>query len=893
MRAISTRHITLTTILLALLTCLPARAIDIQCEQLTTVDGLPNNTVRKILQDSHGFIWIATSNGLSRYDGTNFLNFHPSVGASPTLRDQRVHNLREQNGLLRINTSHPDNDWYDLRRGRFVRLASPPSDEPVATPVIGRGGILWNEGDPGRFEDSDGNAWTFLPDGSATFLSRNGHSRHFELTGQKTSNRHEQRCVMRDSRGWYWLTTSTNGLFIYNAKSDSVVHYTNSTHPEILPSDRLKYVMEDRSGSVWIGTDNAGITHARIISNSGVSYTLPNCEIRLLAQTSDSAIVVGDKRGMLYYYDSAFTTLARTETYAANVYCTLTDRQGTTWIGTKGDGLTIGTQQYHRQTGNPKALHSNDIYALLPDRYGNVWIGTLGGGISLAHREKDGRYTFTTFLDQHYNLSRIRSLAEDDNGNVWAATSHGVVVFDPKATARLRRLVPLAWLNTDNVLKSNEIRSIMRSQNGDIYISETGVGFCICKSPQRGRYKQLSIRHFDTHDGLVNPMVQSFASDSKGRIWIATEYGMSRFTPDDGSIQSYFFAHSMLANVYSEASGISTKSGMMLFGTNSGLLALSPEDFADEKRELNVHLTAVRHNGLSINGIGFTKDGDSTDVAYAEEIHLAHDQNSFSIDFSTFDYAITSATYSYWLEGYEKEWSEGSNTNSAAYKNLSPGSYVLHIRVRNPSGHWSQPTSVGITIAYPPLLSPLAIFCYLAAIAIASLVVWRIVRSNKRLHHTVQDLKEQKDRIRERFSTEVRIKRKNKVDADTEAFVSMVESIATRELGNAAFTTDDFAAATGLGRTIFYNRMKEATGYTPKDYLRRRRMKRAAELISTSTYTIAEISLMVGIDDPAYFSRCFKAQYGVPPSAWKTESAARGTNDSDRPSSRGAVAENQ
>ena len=102
-------------------------------------------------------------------------------------------------------------------------------------------------------------------------------------------------------------------------------------------------------------------------------------------------------------------------------------------------------------------------------------------------------------------------------------------------------------------------------------------------------------------------------------------------------------------------------------------------------------------------------------------------------------------------------------------------------------------------------------------------------------------------------------------------FLERLNEVATREMGNSEFSADDFASALNMGRTIFFKKVKGVTGYGPKEYLRIMRMKKGAELLLTTDLNISEIAYKVGMSDPAYFNRCFKAQFGKAPSLYQRE----------------------
>ena len=99
-------------------------------------------------------------------------------------------------------------------------------------------------------------------------------------------------------------------------------------------------------------------------------------------------------------------------------------------------------------------------------------------------------------------------------------------------------------------------------------------------------------------------------------------------------------------------------------------------------------------------------------------------------------------------------------------------------------------------------------------------------------------------------------------------FVDRLHIILEKNLGNSDFSIDDFAVQMKMGRTIFYKKVRGITGYSPNEFIRVLRMKKAAELLLERNLTVSEVAYRVGIDDPFYFSKCFKTQFGVSPSAY-------------------------
>jgi signal transduction histidine kinase/DNA-binding response OmpR family regulator len=135
---------------------------------------------------------------------------------------------------------------------------------------------------------------------------------------------------------------------------------------------------------------------------------------------------------------------------------------------------------------------------------------------------------------------------------------------------------------------------------------------------------------------------------------------------------------------------------------------------------------------------------------------------------------------------------------------------------------------------------------------------------------------EQRDKLREKFSNEPGIVRSAMCTTDRDKeFADRLAAILEQNLARPEFSIDEFAQLMKLGRTVFYRKLRGVTGYSPNEYLRVVRMKKAAELLlSEDNLTVAEVSYKVGISDPFYFSKCFKAQFGVAPSVYQ-----RGVNN--------------
>lgn len=329
----------------------------------------------------------------------------------------------------------------------------------------------------------------------------------------------------------------------------------------------------------------------------------------------------------------------------------------------------------------------------------------------------------------------VRVIEEDDNGMIWVGTSEGVCIFHPDSLIADSDDYHL-FNYTNGTFCSNEIRCIYRDTKGRMWVGTSGSGLNLCEPEDN--YRSLKYEHYGTSEGLVNDVIQSILGDNNGNLWVATEYGISKFNPTNHSFENYFFSSYTLGNVYSENSACVGVDGKLLFGTNYGLLVIDPDKIQDSETFSPVVFTDLHVNGTQIN----PTMGDSPlkqSLAYSDEITLKYFQNSFLIDFSTFDYSDSGRTkYMYWLENYDKGWSTPSPLNFASFKYLTPGTYVLHVKSCNGAGVWNESeTTLKIVIVPPFWKTNWAMLGYVLLLIVTLYFTFRIVRNFNSLRNRI------------------------------------------------------------------------------------------------------------------------------------------------------------
>ncbi len=744
------------------------RIIHQKDRQMTSIDyktergNLPDNRVQFINEDTNGRIWIGTQRGLvSVVDGKykiedRQLNFMSSLAV---------------NDQMYFLTAQGDIYYYQDRSRKLIKIAS-------LTAVAGKTSlsgnfklkdkwiILTNTGvysynfnsrqiKPASdyaikngevIVDNHGDYWIYNHTGHVTYiLAKSGEKKEFQFIPENKMGYidYERYHIVHDSRGIIWISTYGNGLFAYDTSEDKLEHFRASINDQShISSDFLLYVMEDRAGGIWVSSEYSGLSRISVL-NEGTSRIYPESSelfdrsntIRMLTKMPNGDIWVGTRKGGLYTFDSNLHSKIANQYFQSNIYAIAEDKQGQNWVGTRGNGLKIGDTPYYHDASDPSSLADNNVFSIYQDKKKRMWVGTFGGGLELAEQSANGKYKFRHFLQHKFGLRMVRVIEEDNNGMIWVGTSEGVCIFHPDSLIANSENYHL-FSYTNGTFCSNEIRCIYKDTKGRMWVGTSGSGLNLCE-PQNN-YRTLKYKHYGTAEGLVNDVIQSILADNNGNLWVATEYGISKFNPSSQSFENYFFSSYTLGNVYSENSACVGMDGKLLFGTNYGLLVIDPDKIHDSEAFSPVVFTNLEVNGSQVNPT--IEDSPlKQSLPYSDEITLKYFQNSFLIDFSTFDYSDSGRTkYMYWLENYDKGWSTPSPLNFASFKYMKPGTYILHVKSCNGAGIWNDKETVLKIILKPPFWkSNWAMLGYLLLMIVALYFTFHIVRNFNSLRNRI------------------------------------------------------------------------------------------------------------------------------------------------------------
>lgn len=493
---------------------------NITFSQLSQKDGLSQSNVNAIIQDRRGFLWIATANGLNRYDGYEFLHFY---GIDGLPNDQVTTLLETQDGMI----------WLGTRNGGIAKLDPatmvfdkflPAPEEPFGLKGtiiqslyedkegrlwIGnfRGGLQYLDRDSRKFysipdsirglgngaiygigEEQSGRFWAGTNEGLFE-LEEVGWTEEGEWTGTErrvrifpnSSEREVVYAMCVNPSGGIWMNIWRKGLvFMDIEQGQQELFVPPKNNSKGLKSDRIRSMMVDRQDRLWLCNFDAGLSLMDIHSGSFVHFR--------------------HEAGNTLNLKSDFTT------------CAFEDRSGVIWVGTYGSGLNHYSPyrqkfvHYEQQATNVNSLSNNYVFAFDEARRGpagTLWVGTHGNGANLMMKDPvSGRVLFRHFPHDpedptSLSYNAVLAIQEDYQGNLWVGTFNGL-----------------------NRLSGDQVKSLM--QGKDI----------------QARFERITTES-PNWKGLEANSIWALYEDHKQRLWVGTHKGLHQYVKGENRFVSY------------------------------------------------------------------------------------------------------------------------------------------------------------------------------------------------------------------------------------------------------------------------------------------------------------------------------------------------------------------
>lgn len=691
-----------------------AHANNLTFNNLNIEQGISQSTAKVIFQDSKGYIWIGTNDGLNRYNGYEY----------------KIYNYEEGKNSI----SH--NDITDIT------------------------------------EDENGYIWV------GTDMGVHKISKDFKIL-ETYGGPKEENSVVRDAvynmycddkYDTVWIGTADSGVFKLNTKTKEVKQYKNDPNDEwSLPSNQIGEVLRDKNDNLWIGTDGGlayydeeeehfHIYRNKIYDKNSLVYD----NIKSIIQDKEGIIWIGTYSGV-----SIFDTESSIKHYKAGpdedyllnenmVHGIYEDSDGYLWVGSKLKGISIIDRENHSATSI--STENNDIIKsdMINDITGYkdfIFVATDGGILRI---DKKTRKMKNYSVEDGLVNEAVKDIMVDDKGYLWAGTINGLSIINIETEEiidmtkyidtekyikhiyqdnegnyylGLLRDEGLCYINVKqkkikyfsndksdkSSISSNRVRYINGDSKGNVWI---GTNYGINKFDR----KTETFERYTAEDGIANNTIYGVLVDNDDNIWMSTNKGISKLNPETGKIENLSVTDGLQSNEFNGNASFKSDSGELFFGGINGLNTFYPQDI--NKMDSG---TKVLFDGFSI---------DNKEYNDIEGMKFKSSTDDISIKFFTPIYSSNkNLMYEYKLIGASGEVFTTKN-NYVTFSELPPGKYTFEVRVIDTGGNKSEASSVSFKIKPPFWRSPIAILAYIIA---AILFVLKYKYEVKKLDRLVKE----------------------------------------------------------------------------------------------------------------------------------------------------------
>ncbi len=692
-------------------------------------DGPPNRfIVKNIISDGKNGMWIGTWGGVQHLDpvsGKFVVYQHESERADSLLRNDVNALALDDKGGLWVATWPGGLDYLPAGGKGFVHYRIDQEAAPDTKLNISRS----------LFFDARGQLWIGTENGVVLWDSHQDWS-----TRRRLDTPHSRvTALFADRDQTVWAATMTAGLLSFEAGQSAPTHFVHRpSDPHSLPSDNVRYVMQDRGGMLWIATFTDGIAlanpgsrgFARLIPFDGLDSVGPvNNSFQSIDGAPNGKLWLAGNSGFVLYdpvsgrIERRYRADAKRPGALSNdiVYSVYQSPGGPLWAGT-----SAGLNRLDKPDGDFKVIHfgnvaSDYINNIAPGRGDVLWLAT--GNSLIRYDSKNDSYK-SYFHDPSDPRGRSVKdgtvVLEDRQGRVWVGSEWnggGLDILDP-ASGKFRHL----YHDQSNsaTLSDENVSALHEDAQGRLWAG-TAKGLDQILTAPDGT---LRVRQFGTIPGVGRVKVLSIESDAAGRIWYSTASGLSRLEPDSGQV-THYTATDGLTEGFGVNASFRSEDGTLYFGGVKGITAVSPAKVRSTLVAPLVAITDISVFNRSLSE-GTPNPGAklSGTVTAPLELTLSVQESVFSLEFAALHFSDPGRNrYAYRLEGFDHDWVQtDAGHRNATYTNLNPGQYRFQVKGSNDRGMWSE-RATGLVITILPPFWQTWWFRFLCALATLALLV--------------------------------------------------------------------------------------------------------------------------------------------------------------------------
>ncbi|MFA4924425.1 MAG: two-component regulator propeller domain-containing protein, partial [Ignavibacteriaceae bacterium] len=753
----------------------------------TSSDGLASSTVYEIIQDRNGFIWFATANGISKFDGKRFTTFKTNDGLNSnsiiSLAEGKKSELYIGNYEKGINV---------LRNGRIENYCSEIDGKSFALSYL----LLVPSG------KNEQKLYAYRSSGYITSIRE-------KKTGGLISGIINTKTIrpalivkLEMLTNGKIIALTTEGLYEFNNDTLAKLQITG------LPDAAVYCLTEGDDGSYFIGTKgiiykiknntvfkkykiglyagNNDVVSILRDKNNNIWFSIMNLGFYLIPNGSDKIIDIGNKMDL--------------QNTLVNNY--FEDNEGNIWVSTFGKGVYCINNLYLESYNENDGLSSNSVYSIVKERSGKLLIGTFNGVNVLEngrfdHIKNDSNKTLTEYIYRVKDINNEFFICSASGRNEMTNISYKGMklhIFDGLSFCKLRNGLFLfgsrfnsikvqSEINYDDNPSNlfyifgdssnvNRVNEIFEDTKKNVWI---GTGMGLCKVSNLSNNKAGWKKYFFPSNPILNSRISSIIQDNENNIWFAGEKGIARYNLNNDSITNY--TNILGYDLSSSTSLVSDIKNRIWIGNMNGLYLLDGSSIKLLNRQTGLPSDEVfslffdnEKNFLYIgtsNGISFLnvnafdnyvppslnvkiisiKAGDSVYTNY-NNLVFEPEQNHVYIDFNALSFSSPgSVKYKYNLNG---KW-EDTDNDFLDLISLKNGTYKLQIMAKSQNSDWSKPYF--LTFRVKPLFIETIWFNLLIIFMVVGLsvylIIWRLKLNNKKtreeleLTERINDLKHQ------------------------------------------------------------------------------------------------------------------------------------------------------
>lgn len=784
--------------------------------------GISQSTIEDIFQDSEGYIWLGTNDGLNRYNGYEFKIYNY----------EEYQNSISHNGITDITEDKYGNIWVNTVSGvnkinkktekisNYTEINGKIKEDSTTEIIVTKdnnilvgtyeGFNIYNAKED-RFdiileqkdgilssciysidEDINGNIWI------GTELGLNKLSKDFKVLETYTSESGIYNIFCDDENGFVWAGSDSSGLLKIDTKTKEVKQYINNIEDlNSLPANQVGAIIRDSKGNLWVGTTN-GLARYNEKNDSFDVYKNKVYDKNSLVY-NDVRSIIEDREGVLwvgtYSGISIFDTESSIKYYNAGlddgyllsenmVHGIYEDDEGYLWIGSRTKGVNIIDRENNTSKSinmeNNNVIQSNSINDITGYK-DFIFVATDAGVLKINKKEN---------TIQNYNLEdgligeNVKDIFVCDKNYLWIGSTNGLNLLDIEND----KIIDM----TDYVDEGSYVRYVYQGQDGSYYIGflrDGGLGIIEPNSKETKYYKNIP----NDKTSISSNRIRYINEDSKGNIWIGTSYGLNKYDPKTKVFKRYTTSDGIANNtIYgvlvddNDNIWVSTNKGISQIDTkNNTVNNLSVTDGL-QGNEFNGNAAFKSKSGElffgGINGLNafYSEDVNSinnkskvifdgfkvNDKDYLDINGLKFDNNTENIKIKFFTPVYSSnknISYEYELIGSNSS-KATTKENYVIYNDLLPGKYTFKVRAVDSRGDISDSETMEFSIKYPFWMSPIACFIYLV-IAILFIInnKYKLKYLDRLVKSRTKELEEQMIKNEELYNNNIKIEEnKNK-----------------------------------------------------------------------------------------------------------------------------------